>query len=535
MTVNKRCGTCIDRKISCDRAVPACSNCVRSNRVCKGYGLRLSWPRDSDRKRSMIGPVPPQRQRGRQVGSPSTWAIHVSSWDMELYRGSADSRAAGRATRFPLYQTIPSIPCRLTGGEKGLFSFFEAAISGSITTFGHYPVGSLIVRIALSGSSLSCVAVQRALLAISCLVRHGSGPQADRLKISAIRALIASTKAGISSEDVAQHIIAGMLLCLFEASINEQSETSNQWVWYICGVKDIMANVVTMSWFTVESGLASLTDWIFYHEVLSQFSRRHWRPKRSEDRPPDIPQVCEMPLRLRAEQRLALDTGAEEPLVLTPRLTPRPDECLVVDKRFTPCDGIKGRNHALSFLARVCEVVLPAWDPASRTQAHRETIAALEREVEAARAFEACLSDRSSGVTGARALAATVNELFLIAILIYLAHASDPNARQTQKLNTLVDQGFTLLAGMYGSERPFPILIIGFEARNDKERLEVLEFLADAVRRKPCGRYSFGRARVMLQAFWNQDDLLAEDNVEFDYMERLTAVVSAYDVLPPLV
>lgn len=92
----------------------------------------------------------------------------------------------------------------------------ESCVSSSLTTFGEEPIGSFILRIALSGSTPSVVAVQRAMLALSYLCRYGAGLQAEQLKLSALRALIASAAMGMSSENAVQHVAAGMILCLFE-------------------------------------------------------------------------------------------------------------------------------------------------------------------------------------------------------------------------------------------------------------------------------------------------------------------------------
>jgi hypothetical protein len=42
-----------DRKVKCDLALPTCDNCRHRNLQCQGYGLRLSWPRKGDQRRSI--------------------------------------------------------------------------------------------------------------------------------------------------------------------------------------------------------------------------------------------------------------------------------------------------------------------------------------------------------------------------------------------------------------------------------------------------------------------------------------------------
>lgn len=57
----RSCWTCKSRKIGCDRASPACNNCLRTGRNCEGYDFRLVWPdqHDGRRKPSTQGPCPP--------------------------------------------------------------------------------------------------------------------------------------------------------------------------------------------------------------------------------------------------------------------------------------------------------------------------------------------------------------------------------------------------------------------------------------------------------------------------------------------
>jgi Fungal Zn(2)-Cys(6) binuclear cluster domain len=42
-----------DSKVRCTLSIPICSNCFRTGKNCQ-YGLRLSWPREGDARRSMV-------------------------------------------------------------------------------------------------------------------------------------------------------------------------------------------------------------------------------------------------------------------------------------------------------------------------------------------------------------------------------------------------------------------------------------------------------------------------------------------------
>ena len=37
------CWTCRSRKVKCDLTKPQCNRCLKSNRICQGYEIRLGW------------------------------------------------------------------------------------------------------------------------------------------------------------------------------------------------------------------------------------------------------------------------------------------------------------------------------------------------------------------------------------------------------------------------------------------------------------------------------------------------------------
>jgi hypothetical protein len=75
---------------------------------------------------------------------------------------------------------------------------------------------SLLVRLALSNSSQSSVAVLQSVLALSLFQRHGLQADVFRFKERALRTLIASCSHGIETPTIVQHIAARMILCHLE-------------------------------------------------------------------------------------------------------------------------------------------------------------------------------------------------------------------------------------------------------------------------------------------------------------------------------
>lgn len=75
---------------------------------------------------------------------------------------------------------------------------------------------SLLVRLILSDSSPSSMAVLQSALALSSFHRHGLQADVFRFRARALRTLITSCRPGIEVPTVVQHIAASMILCHLE-------------------------------------------------------------------------------------------------------------------------------------------------------------------------------------------------------------------------------------------------------------------------------------------------------------------------------
>lgn len=271
---------------------------------------------------------------------------------------------------------------------------------------------------------------------------------------------------------------------------------------YITGAKDVIANAPAGS-FSEENGSSCLVDWVYYHQVLARFGLRHWRPR-----------LLGVRGRTRDEREFCLD----------------PDE---VDKTTGTYPMFLERNRPLWLLSDICKVVLPASDPRTQTKGYRDNIAALEQQVQRCGDLRTPLSHRHSKLWPDNHGAATA-ELHRIAMLIYLARSSNAPSRSPGELTHLVDRGMAILTDLAYCDLPFPILMIGLEARDDEERLAVLELIG-RTQLRPFSEHRLGCVRNFLRGIWSQADLHADEGVQFDYMETLTAVISTCDVMPPFV
>ncbi|RAQ42686.1 hypothetical protein AFGD_010094 [Aspergillus flavus] len=243
----RSCGTCRDRRISCDRATPTCGQCARSNRLCKGYGVRLSWPKASNSKRAVVGVPSYGRRPNRRLLGPNL--VNVSDFDIKMH--------------YYLANSISSV---------------ESTASKALATLAHDSpsLGRTILRMALTNDSASSAAVRQALLAFASVHCHGLQSQGIELKVSAIRALGKASHNNIGVAEALQHVAACMLLCAFE--IHTASCTSSEWWCFVNGVKQVL-NASALLPFRNDSSFAALLDWVFHHETLGWFSFLHWRPE----------------------------------------------------------------------------------------------------------------------------------------------------------------------------------------------------------------------------------------------------------------
>ncbi|KAI1370111.1 fungal-specific transcription factor domain-containing protein [Hypoxylon crocopeplum] len=475
---NRSCGTCRDRRILCDRATPTCLQCIRSRRKCQGYGLRLSWPNAGDSRRAIVGKIPFHAKKPRHFSDAHL--VHVSFLDIEMHYYLTSS-VPNKFTR-PILQ-IPMLwnPSVLDIKDKYLFQYFQCVASRSLTTFGHDPtnLGNVLVRIALSSNTPSSAAVLRSLLSLSSLHRYGIQMQAVQLKVSALNALAAASKGGIGPMEAIQHVAAGMLLCSFE--IHQASCTSEQWTWYICGVKEVI-KAAGLSTLHGDSDLAILVDWVYYHDVLARFSLRHWRG--------DAMPIPPIPRRACAEISLAT-----------------PSTFAILD-----------------LLSEVCNAVSagpPDMMTSEELDDYKSFLKVLDWRIR--NSLGPVTGEDDSG-------AAKIVELYRLALLVYLHRVSGNLLDQQSGTQQQIDQAFAIFSKLNSCERQFPVFVFGCEARTDDQRAIILELIFRT--EKNISSRSLLHVKLLLQAIWAQDDLADQ---ELHYWDKLSCMISLCAIVPTFV
>ncbi|KAL4919514.1 hypothetical protein BDW62DRAFT_216928 [Aspergillus aurantiobrunneus] len=411
--MGRSCGTCRDRRIACDRAVPACAQCVRASRPCKGYGIRLSWPRANDARRAVVA-----RGRGVAQGQPAKrYHVTATSWDIEMHHYLLGFSGLSQALNVPM----PFSSMAYDDADGQLLQYFQHTASQCLPILGHDPkaLGAILMRMALA-TSPSATAVRRAILGLSSLHRYGLQSQAVEFKIATIKALRAASDREIGTAEAIQHVAAGMLLCSFE--IHRASCTSGQWEWYVTGVKSIIS-ALSLAKFPQDSDFDVLLDWVNYHDALGRFSSLHWRAG-----PPDA--------RLFPSERTA-EMGREDQLCGRIFVSPSGPPMLstLLDMLVEGCRALSTKQYSnLTQLSKdLTTLPIPPSNPALY--------------------------------------------LFHLATLVYLNRASSYHLEPPSATHLRVSHAFTILPNLQSCERQFPLLILGCEATTDEQRCTVLALI----------------------------------------------------------
>ncbi|KAF4972586.1 hypothetical protein FSARC_859 [Fusarium sarcochroum] len=504
------CGTCRARKVRCDQTLPTCNRCLKAGRHCKGYGMRLSWPRRNDTRRAIVGPAP--RQARLAVVQSEPQLVNTSSRDIKLndlvsdstftydgaLQGTAkaiaqvlDDARAAQASQTPtalLKSPKPWAALQLSPIEMDLFQYFVHKASYSITSFGHDALRTrdVLIRMAVSDITLSSTAVTKSALALASFHRDNASYSAGRLKGAALRMLSDSTRGSISITDSACHIAAGMIFCTLE--IQQNSMKSNHWLWYLCGCAR-MIKLTGLDEIERDEDLTVLIGWAHYCNVISRFSLRHWQP--------DFP--------INYGDNVDIDSVSFHPAVCS----------------YGEPDNLIGPPHEILYLlSEVLNGVVSPSDPSFNTEAYRSHLQILDWKL---RNIGKGAKDSKTSTDTANPDFKMVTELYRLATLIYLRRASAGTLPTNRTFVEWIEKAFALLVQLPAFQWPFPLLIFGCEARTDKQRMVILDLM-----RRTMGNTEFRNIQTVkrvIETIWVQNDLSSTDDL--DYIRKLGVILSS--------
>ena len=241
-------------------------------------------------------------------------------------------------------------------------------------------------------------------------------------------------------------------------------------------------------------------DWVYYHDVMSRFTLRHWRGDVLEI-PPQPSDMC------RKEVYTPVRTAIGFPSTNVDRL---------------PSDYSMVANLAL--LAELSENVL-----------EKPLNAMCGQQIEDYKGYIRILDWRVRNIlieyknTDSQEQT-VIAELFKLATLVYLNRVSGNILDQADSIQANLNRAFALFSQMDSCERQYPLFILGCEARTDEQRLTVLDLIS-RTEQKNSSR-SLNHVRILVQALWAQDDLAEK---ELDYWDKLSAIISSCTIIPSLV
>ncbi|KAF2107249.1 fungal-specific transcription factor domain-containing protein [Lophiotrema nucula] len=507
-TNNKGCWTCKDRKIACDKRLPFCVKCEKAGRQCLGYGTRLSWPRDNDRRRAIVSQEPRCSKMAFRPHPRNSDYLNVFYRDVELsyeLTGGAGSKdpcternehyhwdvmPKHSAVGIPRLAFNPSwMPITLNNTHLSLVSYFDKHLAMCLSPIQNARVRDLTLRMAFEDGSPASYAILCSISALSSLHLKDT-VHAVEYKRKALSAVWASASQTSDTKSVLQRIIAVNFVACFETYANPN--VSIDWAVAICYAKTAAINTYAADQ-TYIGDLALILDWVFYYDVISRFAVRHF------DRRFDSMLVC-----ARKQHLMWVEMNSPDKTYIVPTLG-----CSL---------------EVLNAIASIIDVVL---EIEAGSDPDHEVFDRLERRLRYAKQdirFEETDGPQS---TNTAAQASLVAELHRLAGMIYLHRAARQSLCTNPTLQRLVDDAFGVMEHLETCDRPLPLFVVGCEARRDDQRAIVLNLIS-----RTQVRYLMNivRVRKFLERFWAQDDLDIDQSI--DYAAKVTAVLSSSEMLP---
>lgn len=240
--------------------------------------------------------------------------------------------------------------------------------------------------------------------------------------------------------------------------------------------------------------MATLMDWVYYHDVLARFTLRHWQHDGQKLPMNNISSVwSEVCTQVTDDRIFCASSSTLSTLELLSEVcdtvAARPHDTMSIQD----LDDYKGFLRVLDW--RIRSVPLGG----GKNSYHDPDMA-------------------------------TIVELYQLAILVYLNRVSGNLLDQSSRTQQHLDRAYGMFAKLDSCERQFPIFILGCEARTDEQRTVILDLIART--EKKSSSRSLNHIRILILALWAQDDLADR---EINYWDKMTAIISRCSILPSLV
>ncbi|UKZ66062.1 uncharacterized protein TrAtP1_007244 [Trichoderma atroviride] len=474
--------------------------------------MQLSWPREGNKRRAIVldsGSNTPPRisRRSRRRG---VVFLNVSSADVALSDALEEKlNLADYLHGFPIPRSLHVSPFSLSGDDAYLLEYCEqlTACCGTkipnsngivkesrariLAPIMDESLAYFVLKMAMTNPDSSFNLVLEGILALSSVLL--AGPSKSQYYKTRLISMLQRDITRVDRESVIRNLIATMLL--FQCEICNTANPGGLWRFYMCGAKKIMS-AVSPSITLYQHDCMPLMDWIYYHEVMTEFSIRHWA------------------------EADAIDTFCKGPLAI------RPSKISVGNSMAS--DGATCPIAVLDLVRHICKRPSPNGDShipydnadMMRIQHLRQSLYGTIGEYGTFHGdFESSLSRQDK-----------INSLYRYAALIYLNRTVSYVSTSSFSHRRLVREGILLLKNLGFCEGTWPLFVIACEANEDEQRLQILDILSDT--RRELGQRSDHVVLIqqMIESIWNQNDLTIESDV--NYGRILNAVISKAPALP---
>ncbi|PVI01305.1 hypothetical protein DM02DRAFT_727946 [Periconia macrospinosa] len=484
------CWTCKERKIACDRQFPQCRICLGSGRECKGYGMRLSWPRSNDSKRLQVVNARKGSQKSASSSVPH-WFINVYNSDIERLHDMLNPLTK-RNVLPPLKRSPRWTPIDLAGAEVDLFSYYQNIVSPMLTSINNPAVQSLIFRMTLTDGALASVAIIFGIFALTCI--HLNDPfRAQMYQTKARDAIKAAAIQQTGRGDKLRIIVAMNLLVMFEAIVSV--DTRVNWAHNICFIKHASIKAYDIN--QAHTGDSALVlYWAYYFDVISKFSIRHYERR----------------------WKAAIACAKMEQLTVVARNSPETTNII-------PTLGCS--LEVWGAIASSLNTVIHTMDG---NDDQTEVLNKLERRLKHAQQVIKVeeLYEYDPGSMEKAQQTHSIAELYRLAGLIYLYRVGYSATATHSSLQAAKTSAFVILERLYTCERTFPLFIVGCEARTDNQRATILRLINNT--RAQFTPTLITRIHNYLERFWAADELDVAQHTGYD--EKISAILSSGCALP---
>ncbi|KAF2500109.1 hypothetical protein BU16DRAFT_556592 [Lophium mytilinum] len=470
----QNCWTCKDRKIGCDRTLPTCQNCSRTNRLCQGYGMKLAWPdtksdgRRKQKRYSVECNLTQLSSRYRKLRGGLAF-LNTTVFDL---RGDVPS-LQDLFTENPSDVMAPSIMRSLslnpalTGNDGLLLSYYDSVLARMITTIDDDNNGfrTNILPMALS-SDESSISLLKATLALASF--HMSKTEdAIEYKMAAFQKLCISFQRNKNSK--AAQAASCMMLCVYSVF----DPTDSSWPLHLKGAKDVLQGVPEDA--RTEFPLPFLSVWVDYHDILSEYSQRY--PTFLGTSASDV----------------VLPTSVDNDSKIVGLLGCSPEVMRLI-RCINHLRALRVRTHRLdSGIDRLASII-------------RSRLQVLNQEV----SFRL---GQNAGAVDAGRVRRTA-EFYRIGALLYLHQVVPESSLTAEYVPGLVQEAFELMDSMEICTSPWPLFMLACHVTSDVDRIRVLAILDSMDEKRRIGNVQI--IRGIIKTLWKQNDLCSDQKTRID-------------------